>query len=122
MAKAASKEPQDYFEPVLKQQYLQSKVLKAPTTAPPTGSQDSLLRLRQDFHSESEGEESETSIEETEGSNTNKSKSKKELDIILLNKYLDQDIKLERELEEETDQSDIEEDIIKNTKSYINFR
>jgi hypothetical protein len=27
-----------------------------------------------------------------------------------LNKYLDQDIKLERELEEETDQSDIEED------------
>jgi hypothetical protein len=101
---------------------LQSKVPKVPTTALPTSSKDSLLRLCQDFHSESENKESEASIEETEGSNTNKSENKEELNITLLNKYLDQDIKLERELEEETDQSDIEEDIIKDTKSYINFR
>jgi hypothetical protein len=110
MAKAASKEPQDHSELVPKQQHLQSKAPKAPTTAPPTGSQDSLLRLRQDFHSESESEESEASIEEAEGSNTDESESEKKLDIAPLNKYLDQDIKLERELEEETDQSDIEED------------
>jgi hypothetical protein len=79
---------------------LQSKAL---ITAPPTGSQDFLLRLRQDFHSESEGEESEASIEETKGSNTDESESKEKLDITPLNKYLDQDIKLEQELEEETD-------------------
>ena len=64
----------------------------------PPSSQDSLLQLRQDFHSESEDEESEGS----EGSKGSE-EDIRELDIAPLNEHLDQEygLPIRRELAED---------------------
>jgi hypothetical protein len=128
IANAASEKPQDHSELGPKRQHLLLKALKAPITAPPppplpppAGSQDSITRLRQDFHSESEGGDFEANTEAAKGDDIDESESEDEPDIKPLNKYLDQDIELERELAEK-DQSDIEEEVIKDFEAYSNFR
>jgi hypothetical protein len=98
---------------------------------PPTASQESLLRLCEDFHSqseasESESEESEGVLSQLEGDiSEGDTEGDKELDFALKNDHLDQDFGLPTRgelAEEEEDQSDAEMDLIEDFEASTYFR